>query len=223
MGEEVECKLLCHDVRILEEVFRFSGVAPYLEAPPLKSKLRAFYIDTEDFRLAGDGMAYRVRKEGAQWVATVKTGKKITRQGLSIRGEWERRIPRPVADPEVFRGLEIFNRLMSVLGKAPLVVLFETSVIRTSGSLNFPDGTRVELAADQGEIRCGNRQERIQEIELELKAGKESRLMTLSKELQVHFSLTPGTESKYARGMALRKGVAGEISPPAEDYLNLIR
>ncbi len=222
MGVEIEYKLLCEEARILEEVFQSPFVAPYLESPPRRKVLRAFYIDTPDLRLAGHGMAYRVRREDAQWVAAVKIGRKITPDGLTIRGEWERHIPRPVADPGVFRGLEVFDRLISVLGKAPLTVLFETFVTRTLGSLSFPDGTRVELAADRGEIRCGDRKERIQEIELELKAGEKTRLTALSERLQAQFPVVPGTKSKYVRGMALWKEAGCRKCPVAAEYLNLI-
>ncbi len=203
MGEEVEIKLLCGNEEILEELFRCPEIAPFLVSPPREIALRAFYLDTPDLRLVGERIAYRIREEGAQWVATVKTGKVKTPEGLYVRGEWEREVPGPDADPAVFRETEIGDRLMSLVKDKPLVVLFEIRVTRALGLLRFPDGSEIELAADRGEIQCHHLRAPILEVELELKKGSRARLTALSNKLQSIFPLTPGTGSKYARGLAL--------------------
>jgi inorganic triphosphatase YgiF len=59
----------------------------------------------------------------------------------------------------------------------------------------------------------------ILEIELELKEGRRERLLDLSERLQVAFPLTPGTGSKYARGLSLFKKSGGINFPPAGEYL----
>ncbi len=216
MGEEVEIKLLCGDADVLEEVYRSPEVAPFLASPPREVALHAYYLDTPDLRLAAERIAYRIRKEGKRWIAAVKTGKVRTPDGLYVRGEWEREIPRPVADLGKFRNTEIGKRLVSLARESSLVVLFEIRVTRTVGMLDFPDGTRIELAADRGEIHCYGESAPILEIELELKAGSRDRLSELSEKLQAAFPLTPGTGSKYARGLALFRGRKGEAMKDGE-------
>ena len=217
MGIEIEIKLLCEDEKVLDEVFRSPEVTPYLVSPPVAKTLHAYYLDTPDLRLAGERIAYRVRKEGPQWVAAVKTGKVRTPEGLYVRGEWEREIPRPEADLGVFQDTEIAGRLGELIGGEPLVVLFEIRVIRTLGLLKYPDGTEIELVADRGEILCRDRRAPILEVELELKAGERPRLAALSKALQAVFPLVPGTGSKYARGLALYMKTADKENFPFAD------
>ena len=215
MGEEVEIKLLCDDEAVLSEVFASPDVAPYLVSPPVAKMLHAYYLDTPDLHLAGERIAYRVRREGDRWIAAVKTGKIKTPEGLYVRGEWEKEIPRPLADPGMFLDTEIGERLVFLLGERPLVVLFEIRVTRTSGLLRYPDGTEIELVADRGGIFCHGLHAPLLEVELELKAGKRSRLAALSKALQAVFPLIPGTGSKYARGLTLFRE-AKKNPPPAE-------
>ena len=224
MGREIEIKLLSRNEATLREVFASPLVAPYLAAPPVEREFRAFYLDTPDLDLAAERIAYRIRKEGGRWVAAVKTGKVRTPEGFYVRGEWEREIPEPKANPEIFNGTEIFQRLKTLIGGKPLVVLFETRVARRFARLDFPDGTRVELVADRGEVCCHELRAPILEIELELKTGGETRLLELSRGLQKAFSLTPGTGSKYARGLGLvfeqRKK---DFTPAAEFFARLIQ
>ncbi len=218
MGREIEIKLLSRNEATLREVFASPLVVPYLAAPPVEREFRAFYLDTPDLDLAAERIAYRIRKEGDRWVAAIKTGKVRTPEGFYVRGEWEREIPEPEANPEIFNGTEIFQRLKTLIGEKPLAVLFETRVARRFARLDYPDGTRVELVADRGEVSCHELRAPILEIELELKAGGETQLLELSRELQKAFPLTPGTGSKYARGLALLRHSGGKETLLAEPY-----
>ncbi|MEY2632915.1 MAG: hypothetical protein RIR00_1569, partial [Pseudomonadota bacterium] len=65
------------------------------------------------------------------------------------------------------------------------------------------DGSRVELALDQGRIEAGGQQQPICELELELLAGDEAILLQLSARLQADLPLTPTRSSKAERGYTL--------------------
>jgi len=218
MANEIEIKLLSPDKGILKEIFTSPVVAPYLEGKPVRKVLHAYYLDTPSLRLARAGVAYRLRKEGDQWVAAVKTDKRVTRDGLHVRKEWEYDLPAPVADFKFFKDRALVHRLANVVGDEPLVILFESRVVREASLMVFPDETRIELAADEGEIICGGLREPILEVELELKDGDESRLAGLSKSLQKAYPLVPGNRGKYVRGLALLRESGVKALRLADDF-----
>ena len=86
-----------------------------------------------------------------------------------------------------------------------LVPIVETEFTRTSWLMG--DRTaKIEIALDEGEVRAGGKTSPIREIELELKAGEVEALHVLANWLKQQFALTEENDSKYARGLALRRG-----------------
>ena len=94
--------------------------------------LRARYFDTEDRRLAAAGLALRVRKEGRQWVQTLKGA------GDGIWQRLEHEVPvrvaagsAPQADPALHDGSPAGAALRSALGDGVLQPIYGTVVTRT--------------------------------------------------------------------------------------------
>ncbi|PKM17565.1 MAG: CYTH domain-containing protein [Gammaproteobacteria bacterium HGW-Gammaproteobacteria-15] len=85
-----------------------------------------------------------------------------------------------------------------------LIELFRTDFSRQIWLLRCADGSDVELAYDQGEIRAGNRSQPIAELELELISGNALQLFALAKTLLQQLPLRTGWQSKAARGYSLR-------------------
>ncbi|HEY0923819.1 CYTH domain-containing protein [Rheinheimera pacifica] len=85
-----------------------------------------------------------------------------------------------------------------------LAELFRTDFVRQSWLLRCADGSEVELAYDQGEIRAGNHSQPIAELELELISGNALQLFALAKILLQQLPLRTGWQSKAARGYSLR-------------------
>ena len=70
----------------------------------------------------------------------------------------------------------------------------------------LPDGTRIELALDQGRIEAGGREAAFCEVELELKEGRPEALFELALAVQQDLDLRPEPRSKAERGYRLHAG-----------------
>lgn len=221
MAKEIEVKLACRDRGVLKGIFESREVAPFLKEHTRRVSLRAFYLDTPDLVLAGAGYAFRLRNEGNKWVASVKHGQEY-KSGLYVRDEWEMELTHPVDGISAAFPTDIAERLTSFVGNNSFVIIFEVRVERTFALLNFPDGDRVELSSDRGEIYSYGLETPVAEIELELKFGKQERVVSLGMDLKKRYSLEEGAESKYARGLDLFKRVEPEEFIEAESLLRVI-
>ncbi|MCM5569650.1 CHAD domain-containing protein [Burkholderiaceae bacterium FT117] len=117
--------------------------------------LAAMYLDTPDRRLAKEGIAWRLRREGRRWVQTLKAD----RGNALERFEHEVIRPDASADASLHAGTEVGDRLLKILAKAEAAgefagVRYRTEVrrilrrVRTRGAI-------VEVALDEGRIRAG--------------------------------------------------------------------
>ncbi|RYA84719.1 inorganic triphosphatase, partial [Enterobacter cloacae complex sp. 742-ADZ3-9B] len=76
------------------------------------------------------------------------------------------------------------------------------------------DGSRIEIALDQGEVKVGEFAEPIYELELELLSGDTRAVLKLANQLVSQTGLRQGSLSKAARGYHLAQGnPAREIKP----------
>lgn len=182
----------------------FAALPRLKRARAQRQRLHTLYFDTPGFTLAGHGIALRVRKIGRRWVQTLKTeGEK--RGGLSRRLELETGVAGPAPD---FSRLpvEAANRLVRKKWRAALAPLYETRFERTAWNLRAPDGSRVEVALDRGEILAGKKSEPLCEVELELKSGSVDALYALAQTFAQQIMLIPFDVSKAERGTRLASG-----------------
>ncbi|VTN11801.1 Uncharacterized conserved protein [Raoultella terrigena] len=78
--------------------------------------------------------------------------------------------------------------------------------------------SQIEIALDRGEVKAGEHQEAICELELELLSGNTADLLALARGLLDTGALRQGSLSKAARGYHLAQG-NGERPPIALDIL----
>lgn len=145
--------------------------------------LLAVYFDTPDLQLRRDGIAVRVRREGDDWVQTVK-GKGALEAGIHRREELNVPVEGPALDPtklpvlgplaKFFDDPDVRERL------APVV---ETDVRRQVWTFESPHGASVECAIDCGDVRAAGKSRSIHELELELIRGQPGDLLSLAREL----------------------------------------
>ena len=204
---ELELKLGCLPTTITT----FKDI-PLLNGVPAEQKLLLnLYYDTPEESLKSLKIALRVRKSGEQWLQTLKTAGTTDASGLSNRGELEWPLAGPNLDLELLR-----PNLPETVDVEQLYPVFSTNFKRTTWLVNR-DESVVEIARDQGEVRTGNRIEPISEIELELKAGDASALLTLATEIAGEIPVWIGQRSKAQRGQELKFE-----HPPVPELPNLV-
>ena len=163
--------------------------------------MHARYFDTSDHSLQRARIAYRVRLEGEQWVATLKFGGAAS-GGLHERPEWNVPVAGPQADLGAFDDPELVQILRPYL-HLPLTVVLETVFERRERSLTGSQGEHLLLAADRGEIRVKGETLPILELELELVRGSVAAILEYGADLCAALPLCPESESKFQRGMGL--------------------
>jgi inorganic triphosphatase YgiF len=173
--------------------------------PAVKSevqlKLVSTYYDTSGLALYRERLSLRVRKQGREFVQTVKAENPI-QLDLLERREWEDQIQskRPVLDAP-----KSGKWLRDVVRDKELRPVFTTTVTRTAIAISPDPSTRIEAAIDEGEIRTcnGDVVAPISEIELELKNGDPQVLFDAALQLLDAAPIRIETRSKADRGYRL--------------------
>lgn len=200
MNTEVELKL-----RVDPESLTALAAKPVLVAASANSEhLHATYFDTVDHCLHARALSVRVRREGEQFIQTLKVGD-AGPAGLHRRTEWEAPVGSNKPDLTVLLDKATCEHLAGIAA-GDLVPVFETVVERTTRHLEHdtPDGvTAIDVAIDRGEIRAGDAVLPIAEIELELKLGPAQALFDLALELVGQDAVRVETRSEAERGYAL--------------------
>ncbi len=177
--------------------------AVFSSALPLGTrKLLNVYYDTPDLALRQRGIALRLRRQGKEWLQTVKCAGELG-GGLSTRPEWEQPYDGIAFDFDAIDD----NSLRRWLGRRRirehLAPVFETTFTRRSWRAEPAPGTIVLLMLDSGGIASAGRTAPISELELELAEGDETDLMALAKQLATCAALRPESLSKAQRGYLL--------------------
>lgn len=207
MGTEIELKFRIPAHRLA--AVRRAVATPTAVVEPLA----AVYLDTPGQHLAAARMALRLRREGAQWVQTLKA------QGASALQRLEHNVPRPgrrqpALDTGLHDGSEAGAALQQQLARAghpPLQARYATEVQRTRRPLRS-GGATLELALDEGHISAGRRRLALCELELELLSGPPEALLAVAGRWAQRFGLVLDVRSKSERGHRLAEGQA--MGPP---------
>lgn len=181
--------------------------------PARRMRLQAAYADTPDALLARHSLALRVRREGRDWVQTLKGAgdDALTRFEHNVRVFARPAGQVPSIDPALHRGTAVGDRLLALLGhEGPpaLGVRYRTDVLRRTRLLRSA-GAQVELAFDSGAIQAGDASGAswpLCELELELVGGEPAALIELARQWTRRHGLWIDTRSKAERGELLARG-----------------
>ena len=156
-------------------------------------RLQAFYFDTPARDLVRAKIALRLRREGEQWVQTLK----MPGENSLSRIEINHNRPSPDLDLSVY-ATEPFAALLAKHAGS-LSICYETDVQRIFRQARTELGV-VELAFDTGLLRAGSLELPISEIEFELKRGQLAAVFALGKKWQQAHGLILDVRSKSERG-----------------------
>lgn len=191
-----------------------SAVAGRTPVAPLR--LQAAYVDTAGTALAKAALALRMRREGGQWVQTLKGAGPdgMTRQehNVPLPG---RGAALPAVDPARHAGTPVGEALHGVLAAAPdtaLQVRYRTDIRRRTRVLRTPGGS-VELAFDAGRITADGRHLAVCELEIELVRGAPQAVLDVARRWVARHGLWLDLRSKAERGELLARGDA--MVPPS--------
>lgn len=164
--------------------------------------LRTEYFDTPQMTLKQKGIALRLRKQGQQWLQTVKTSGQV-KDGLHQREEWEHPLPSGEFDLPLLLQTPLADIFADHRDWQQLQCLFFTDFKRDTWLLAAEQNTLIELAYDFGEAGAGDRRANIHEIELELRQGSLQVLRQLAEQLKTALMLTYNNRSKAEIGYDL--------------------
>ncbi len=165
------------------------------------------YYDTPRLQLKAHKVAVRTRRQGRDWLQTVKCAA-VSSGGLSQRPEWEQ----PYSGSFDFSQVDAPDAAKLLNRHAgALVPVFTTRFRRETRRLSPRDDTSILLMIDTGEVRVTTpegieRQAPICELELELEHGQAEDLFALACELAQALPLMPADVSKAERGYRLFLG-----------------
>jgi inorganic triphosphatase YgiF len=218
IATETELKLAL-DPAAMPRLLRHAALRPLRRGRMRAAQVLTTYFDSPDFRLERADVALRVRRIGRRWIQALKGPTQAgAGAGLHARPEYEWPVPGPGVDLEPLASTPWKKLIAKAARGGGLVSCFTTEFERRAIALEFPDGATAELCVDSGEIRapCAGRtrRERISEVEIELKSGDAANLFRLALALASDLPLAVSTDTKAARGYALRHGLPGGVASP---------
>lgn len=190
MGIEYELKFASTE-QVLESVRR------ELEGPWQAYAMRTTYYDTTEGALAAQRWTLRRRLENGVSVCTLKTPAGKARREFEVRcGTIEEAIPElcKLGAPAELADLTA-EGLVEVCGAA---------FTRLAATVSLENGT-VEVALDRGTLFGGQKQERLCELEVELKSGDPAAALEFAAGIALRHGLKSEYKSKFKRALALAR------------------
>ncbi len=204
MTAETELKLRITP-EAMDRLRRHAFFRPLQIARPQTRRNYSIYFDTPKLDLLKSGYALRLRKQGRQWLQTLKGGGSI-QGGLHQREEYEVLLNAPQPDLGKLQHVEIINKYGKKLAHK-LQPLFVTDFQRTTRLIRWEDA-QIEISFDRGFVLTEQHSVPLCETELELKQGEPQQLYTLAMALQEIVPFALEDISKAEQGYRLYAGKA---------------
>ncbi len=209
MTSEIELKLQ------IPASQRTAVQARLLHGSCTRQPLHALYYDTPGGDLSRAAVALRLRRQGRQWVQTLKCADEspVSRREHEVGRGTGREVP--ALDLSLHAGTSGHQQLLAAGGQQldSLAPVFEVRVQRLSRLVRHR-GALIELALDQGHIICGRSRSAISELELELKTGSLAALASLAARWVRRYGLWLDVRSKAERGFLLARQQAALPASP---------
>ena len=201
MGIELEYKLHVEDEAALLRVLAAPEIETLRATPWKQTQMKTTYFDAPDGRFSARHWTLRRRMENEVSIVCLKT----PLPGQTARGEWQLEadeIDRATIDRLLALGAP--RELEALFGSGVLVPVCGAEFLRRSVMLEFPDGSRAELAGDHGRLFGATESTVFSELELELYGGAPAATRALADALCQAYGLHDEPKSKLARARELK-------------------
>ena len=209
------------EIKLLFPLNRLAAIEKYIisRGGVRRQHLQAAYIDTSDFSLAQAGIAFRLRKEGRQWVQTLKvsSANPLERLEHNIVLDFSGSAI-PAWSLELHRNHESGKRLYKQFPKLrseDLLICYQTDIWRRKALVNTRQGT-LEYSLDMGFIYVNQSdvvaRKKVRELEIELKNGNPLDVLRHAQTMINLHKAYIDTRSKSECGVLLARGI--QASPP---------
>ena len=202
---EIEAKLNIPDEATFQRLLEAEGLAGFHLGSSTVADLYDQYLDTASMALLAQGYGCRIRRQGTDYVATIKSMGGAS-GAIHRRSEHEVALQDPLP-PQDWPPGRTRDLVLHLCGNEPLTIILEVTQTRHSRPLYTAEHTVAELSLDRGQIVTGDAHRRAASfllLEAELSnEGYENDLEKLVRELETVWRLAPERRSKFERGLAL--------------------
>ena len=204
MSTEIEIKMKIPNRSTAQRILADPQVAAHQMGPAETLAMRSVYYDTPSHQLMKWEWALRMRQEGTDSVVTLKTQQEPDAlPGLFVRKEWQTQGENVYLAVEELVRLGAPQALRDVAASESFVERCQIQFQRRKLVLKLADGTRAEMAVDEGQILADGKQEPFLELELELILGQAQYLLEWAAAWEIKYQLTRELASKYERALRL--------------------
>ena len=155
-------------------------------------RMQTTYYDTSDGSLSAKKFTLRKRMENEESVCTLKTP-----GDGQVRGEFE------THQKEIVEAILVLCKLSGEnIPTENLVEVCGAKFTRYAKQLTLAD-CALELAADEGVLLGGGKEQPLYEVEVELKGGSQESVISFARKLAEDYRLQEEPSSKFARALEL--------------------
>ncbi len=200
MALELEYKLQLPSEERMEELLSAPEIHALLEAPFRELPMETTYYDNDVRLFSHLHWTLRHRMEGEESVVCLKTPGSLSHS----RNEWQ--ISAPAMDQEAVRALVAQgapHEVAEFFEHSTFVPICGAKFLRRCAMLTFSDGSRAEIAIDNGQVFGPKGALPILELELELYEGKADEMTRFTELLCKTYELKEQPYSKFARARSL--------------------
>ncbi len=201
---EIEARFIIPDRDTLTRLLRIVRLESFTPGEVCSYRVVDRYLDTAERTLYENGLACRIRiGDKGRWI-TIK-GMGEVEAAIHRRFEIEVELPEGAGvDPRTWPEWEGRERVLSLIGDAPLEVLFTVEQTRHSRELRADGRLVAQLSIDEVEIRAGGQERSLCLLEAELASeGDMEELRALSEHLATTWGLLPEPRTKFQIGMSM--------------------
>lgn len=214
-GLEVEIKLLPRRLADLDALAQRKRFGAFALRARGAVRLRSVYLDTRDMSLLRQRVALRLRERRGRWEVTAKWMGRV-RGALHERPELTLPLRhRPALRFRLPAG-PLRERLGAIVAGRALEAILVTEierrlfdVVAVGRGAASPGTPLAELALDHVWLRAPGKRgallDEYAEVEIEQRAGSRADLGALGERMARAFRMAPATDSKFSRGIALRR------------------